>query len=68
VRSAVVVEWSQTSERRGLLEADAADLWHPNDQSERSPLSDARNTLHEIKTSGEVDMLAQLRDDPQKLG
>ena len=67
VLSAVVIEWSETSERGGLLATDASELWHPNDDSKRGTLSDARDTEHEIKTAGEVGMNTQLRDDPQYL-
>src|SRR5204863_3150988 len=68
VGSAVVVEGSQTGECCGLFAADASELRHADDESERGALSDAGNAEHEIEAVGEVVMDAQLSDDAQDLG
>jgi hypothetical protein len=50
----IVVEWSQTSQRRGLLAADAAELGHADDERQCSALADTRDAQHQIKPLGKI--------------
>jgi hypothetical protein len=44
----IVVEWSQTGQRRGLLAADAAELGHADDERRCGALADTSDAQHQI--------------------
>jgi hypothetical protein len=50
----IVVEWSQTGQRRGLLAANAAELGHADDERQYSALGDTRDAQHQIKPLGNI--------------
>ncbi len=67
VFAAVVIERSKTCERRGLLSADAAELWHSDNQGKRSTLANTRNAHHEVKSNSQIAVIAQLLGNEAQL-